>query len=622
MASTRGTGLLLAGLAAMVAVAVLPSAASAAVTCSFTSGGSVTVDITAGDNVAEVRNNGGTIEVLNGSAALQACSPNIPTTADTTSIVMNDTVAGQSSTFLVDLSGALGPGTPAEGTGASEIEVTANANDGAADRLQLIGAALSADTYRFGALSATAVGANVNNDDDNDDVVINDGERLNASTFGGDDVIDASGGSGFTGPVPYDVNGSAAVRFTGGAQNDTVRAGSGSSFLDGGADNDTLTGGAGVDEIELGTGGGNDVADGAGGADFANYQFSPLGSLSVDLGVVGPQNTGIGGTDTLSNFERLVGSQQSGGADTLIGDAGPNQINANEGNDVLIGKGGDDTLNGGPGGDTASYALGSSGPVSVDLGSVGAQATGGAGTDTLGTIENLIGTPFGSDNLIGNANANQIDAYDGFGDTVDCVGPTGGNAVVDEIGVDSVANCDTTDNAPQTTIASGPEGGATVTNRAPVYGLTADEPSSFQYRVDSGTFTPCAATCAVSSLADGPHTLAFRAIDSDENGHADLTPATRNVVVDATAPETVIGSHPKPKTKSRKATFTFSASEPGSTFLCSYDGKPYAACPGAFTTPKLKPGRHRFDVISTDAAGNRDASAATFLWKVKKRRRR
>ncbi len=92
--------------------------------------------------------------------------------------------------------------------------------------------------------------------------------------------------------------------------------------------------------------------------------------------------------------------------------------------------------------------------------------------------------------------------------------------------------------------------------------------------------------------------------------------------VDTTPPETTIGSHPRKKTFKRRGTFTFSSSEPGATFLCSYDSKPYVPCAGSFTTPKLRKGRHRFDVLSADQAGNRDASAATFLWKVLKRRSR
>jgi hypothetical protein len=87
---------------------------------------------------------------------------------------------------------------------------------------------------------------------------------------------------------------------------------------------------------------------------------------------------------------------------------------------------------------------------------------------------------------------------------------------------------------------------------------------------------------------------------------------------DQTPPETSIDSHPRSLTKAHHATFEFSSSEPGSTFLCSYDGLPYASCTSPFTTPRLKPGKHRFDVLATDAAGNRDQTAATFFWKVRR----
>jgi Ca2+-binding RTX toxin-like protein len=541
----------------------LPAAAPAAVTCSFSSAtGAMVVDVTAGDVVAIVRNNAGTIEVLNSLAAVQACSPDTPTTANTTSITMNDNVAGQSSTFQLDLStGALEPGTPAEGSGTSEIEVTINAGDGTVDRLQVTGTP-SPDTYSFGTVSPAGIGANLNADDDSNDITFNNGERLNVSGFGGADVIDASGPAPFVSPVPYDVGGLAAVRLNGGTENDTLKSGSGSSFLDGGADDDGMTGGAGADEIELGTAGGNDIADGAGGGDSANYQFSPLGALAVDLGIAGQQDTGVGGMDTLSNFENLVGSQQAGGTDTLIGTSGPNLIFANDGNDTLIGLAGDDELRGGMGVDTASYASGSTGPVTVTLGSVGAQDTGGAGIDTLpdlspsdglSDVENLIGSPFAGDVLTGNAAPNQIDVRDGFGDTADCVGPANGNlAITDEPGVDSIANCESIDALP----------------------VTAPPPTS-----------------------EPPATTA-----------------------DTVPPETTIVSHPKAKTRARKASFAFSSSEAGSTFVCSLDGRPFAQCSSPFATLKLKLGKHRFQVLATDAAGNRDQTPATFLWKVTKRK--
>jgi hypothetical protein len=172
---------------------------------------------------------------------------------------------------------------------------------------------------------------------------------------------------------------------------------------------------------------------------------------------------------------------------------------------------------------------------------------------------------------------------------------------------------------PNTSFSSGPTG--TITDTTPTFTFASSEnPSTFQCSVDGGSTHPCTTPFTSVPLPDGSHTLAVQAIDSSLN--IDPTPATRSFTVDTTAPDTMIGSHPKPKTKSRKGTFTFSSSEPGSTFLCSYDGKPYAACSGSFTTPKLTKGRHRFDVVSTDAVGNRDQSAATFLWKVIKRKRR
>ncbi len=54
-------------------------------------------------------------------------------------------------------------------------------------------------------------------------------------------------------------------------------------------------------------------------------------------------------TDTLSNFENIIGSNYN---DTLTGDAGNNVINGGSGNDTINGGDGADTLYGGYGADT------------------------------------------------------------------------------------------------------------------------------------------------------------------------------------------------------------------------------------------------------------------------------
>ena len=83
----------------------------------------------------------------------------------------------------------------------------------------------------------------------------------------------------------------------------------------------------------------------------------------------------------------------------------------NAGNDTLDGGAGNDTLTGGDGTDTVSYANSIS-AVTVSLALTTGQVTGGAGVDTLFTIENLTGSGF-NDVLTGNSNANTI--YGGAG---------------------------------------------------------------------------------------------------------------------------------------------------------------------------------------------------------------
>ena len=89
--------------------------------------------------------------------------------------------------------------------------------------------------------------------------------------------------------------------------------------------------------------------------------------------------------------------------------------------DRLSGGAGDDTLVGGGGNDTIDYGNSSAG-VTVDLGNAAAQNTGGAGTDTIQTAENLYGSPSG-DSLTGDSNDNVLRGSDGD-DSIDGAGGT------------------------------------------------------------------------------------------------------------------------------------------------------------------------------------------------------
>ena len=246
----------------------------------------------------------------------------------------------------------------------------------------------------------------------------------------GDDVFDGGagadsfdGGAGGSDTVSYaSAAGGKSVNLQTGVNTD------GDTFISienlvGSAYGDILVGDAGNNVIEGGLG--NDSLDGGVGNDTASYAGA-TSAVQVSLAIAGAQATGGAGTDTLSNFENLLGSAYN---DTLTGDGNANILNGGDGDDLLIGGAGADTLIGGQGIDTASYATAVAG-VAVTINGVG--TAGDANGDALSGIENLIGSGF-DDVLTGDGGANLIiggtgnDVLNGMGgiDTVSYAGATG-----------------------------------------------------------------------------------------------------------------------------------------------------------------------------------------------------
>jgi hypothetical protein len=167
--------------------------------------------------------------------------------------------------------------------------------------------------------------------------------------------------------------------------------------------------------------------------------------------------------------------------------------------------------------------------------------------------------------------------------------------------------------APDTSISSGPT--ATETTRAANFAFSSTEAgSSFECRLDGGAWAACSSPKAYSGVADGSHTFNVRAIDGA--GNTDATPASRTWTVDATAPNTTIGSGPTGSVSTASASFGFSSSETGSTFECRIDGGAYATCTSPKAYSGLADGSHTFNVRATDAAGNADGSPAARTWTV------
>ena len=282
--------------------------------------------------------------------------------------------------------------------------------NGGADKDSLFGDA-GDDVLRGGGAGADFVSGGIDND-----LVFGD---LTLDDLRGDDGFDTISYAGLTAGVSLSLaaglaqggfNQDSLAGFeaaTGSAFADTLIGTTGANRLSGGAGNDLIQGGAGDDTIDGGTG--SDNLDG--GADGASATIDLVSYRSASAGVVlslltGRATVGLE-VDTLAGFALVEGSIFN---DTLIGDAGWNELRGGGGDDVLVSGGGlGNNLDGGAGRDTVSYA-GATAGVTVDLAS--GQATISDGFDDLLSIEAVQGSGF-NDRLSGTVQADVLIGGDG-----------------------------------------------------------------------------------------------------------------------------------------------------------------------------------------------------------------
>lgn len=203
----------------------------------------------------------------------------------------------------------------------------------------------------------------------------------------------------------------------------------GSSFRDtltGNSQDDRFIGGAGDDDI-----------DGGAGYDVARFDRSEqTQNVSIVLAGNSVNNDGFGGVDLIFNIEEI---RTGSGDDTVLGSFADERFIGNEGNDSLSGNTGNDTLEGGDGIDTLrgggddDFIVGGRGSDVIEGGAGNdisdyrdlssaitvIMSGGGAGTvasngdtDTLTTIEEVIGSDF-NDSFTGSADADRFRGEDG-----------------------------------------------------------------------------------------------------------------------------------------------------------------------------------------------------------------
>ncbi|MBJ7457126.1 MAG: hypothetical protein JHC74_13810 [Thermoleophilia bacterium] len=212
---------------------------------------------------------------------------------------------------------------------------------------------------------------------------------------------------------------------------------------------------------------------------------------STSTGFDASGGAGTGGA--LDDAILLVGSRVD---DLLVGGDGGDELLASDGADALRGGPGDDELKpgpgddsvvGGPGTDVVDYLFATTSGIVLDLARSEPQATGGAGVDSVETVEDISGTTFvdvlsgdgganrifssngddfldgrgGPDVITAGAGADTVQARDGVRDQIDC-GDGVDSVTADAAGVDALTGCEKVTFAPPPpTQGGGAGGGAT-----------------------------------------------------------------------------------------------------------------------------------------------------------------
>ena len=166
--------------------------------------------------------------------------------------------------------------------------------------------------------------------------------------------------------------------------------------------------------------------------------------------------------------------------------------------------------------------------------------------------------------------------------------------------------------APQTRIDDGPAEATNQTSASISFSAT-ESGATFECRLDQGEVFACESPHELTELAQGEHRFEVRATDA--SGNTDASWALWVWRVDLTAPTMTITAAPRAVTASRRALFSFAASEADVTYQCDLDGGGFEDCANPHRASALIEGDHVIDARPTDAAGN-VGDAVRYEWRV------
>jgi serine protease AprX len=116
--------------------------------------------------------------------------------------------------------------------------------------------------------------------------------------------------------------------------------------------------------------------------------------------------------------------------------------------------------------------------------------------------------------------------------------------------------------------------------------------------------------------ATGTYTVRVQSRRGSGNFFVDVSGGLAQPPPDPTPPETTIVSAPPALSNSSSASFSFTSSEPESSFECRLDEAGWEACSSPRTFSDLADGPHVFAVRATDADGNTDPDPPEHRWAI------
>ncbi len=133
---------------------------------------------------------------------------------------------------------------------------------------------------------------------------------------------------------------------------------------------------------------------------------------------------------------------------------------------------------------------------------------------------------------------------------------------------------------------------------------------TFKCALDTSTFTTCSSPISYSSLAQGSHTFKVEAVSS--SGTSSATSYTWSIV----PPAPTITSEPASSSTSTTATFKYSDTLSGVSFLCSLDSSAFSSCSSSGITYTLSSGGSHTFAVEAQVGSNTSSAASSYTFAV------